>query len=314
MQDSAQSPPVAIVGAGAVGTTLARGLVGCGYRVAAILSRRTEAAQALADRVGAPVAASSGDALPVEVRLVVVCVPDDDIPAVAEALAALDHPWANTIVGHTSGARTAAALAPLAREGAATLSFHPLQTFTTETSPEAFQGIVVGLEGNDRAVAAGKTLARALGARPVRLTAEDKVRYHCTAALASNGLVALMGVVEEVFAAAKGEEKEKFSSTIELVAPLVEQTWSNLKQSSPEGVLTGPVARGDEETVRTHLDALADATPHLVPLYVALSTEMVRIAVRGGTLDRKQAEAVLAALRAAAGGSPDGENSPSPSF
>lgn len=313
MHDPADSPPVAIVGAGAVGTTLARALAACGYRVQAVLSRAGRSAQALAERVGVPVAASmgEGDALPAEVRLVLTCVPDDAIEAVAETLAALDHPWTDTIVAHTSGARTADALGRLAQKGAATLSFHPMQTFSAETDPDAFEGIVVGLEGDDRAVAAGKTLARALGARPLRLSAEDKVRCHCAAALASNGLVALTAVVEEVLAATDIGGTSRGSAS-ELVGPLVEQTWANLKRGTPEGVLTGPVARGDEETVRAHLDALAEATPHLRPLYVALSTEMVRVAVRGGTLTRNQAEGLLGTLREAAEAPTDDEDASAP--
>ncbi|MFB6097667.1 MAG: NAD(P)-binding domain-containing protein, partial [Salinibacter sp.] len=154
MPDAAASPPVAVVGAGAVGTPLARGLVASGYRVEAVLSRTPETAQTLADRVGASVAGTRNEALPAAVRLILISVPDDAIADVAEGLATLDHPWDETIVAHTSGAETAAVLAPVARQGAATLSFHPLQTFTEETSPEAFEDIVVGLEGEDRAVAA----------------------------------------------------------------------------------------------------------------------------------------------------------------
>jgi predicted short-subunit dehydrogenase-like oxidoreductase (DUF2520 family) len=272
MHDTADSSPVAIVGAGAVGTALARRLVACGYQVEAVLGRSADAAQTLASRVEAPVGDEAWEALPTDVRLVVACVPDDAITPVAEALAALDHPWAKTIVAHTSGARTAAALVPLSREGAATLSFHPLQTFAPNTPPDAFDGIAIGLEGDDRAMTAGETLARALGAHPVRLTAEDKRRYHCAAALASNDLVALMAVVEEVLGAANLEQNSG-PSRAELVGPLVKQTWTNLQEGTPEEALTGPVARGDEETVRAHLEALADEVPHLIPLYVALSTE-----------------------------------------
>ena len=75
-------------------------------------------------------------------------------------------------------------------------------------------------------------------------------------------------------------------------------------------MLTGPVARGDEDTIRAHLDVLADETPHLVPLYAALSTEMVRVAVRGGHLSAERAEPLLHSLQEAAESTPD-EDTPS---
>jgi predicted short-subunit dehydrogenase-like oxidoreductase (DUF2520 family) len=241
------------------------------------------------------------------VRLVLVCVPDDAIANVAETLATFDHPWGDTIVAHTAGAKTAAVLGPLAEQGSATMSFHPMQTFPPDTSPEAFEGVVVGLEGDDRAVTAGETLTHALGARPVRLTPEEKARYHCAAALASNGLVALMAVVEEVFGSDRMDEQE---AAADLVGPLVKQTWTHLEEGPPEGGLTGPVVRGDEKTVQMHLEALRTTTPHLVPLYVGLSTEMVRVAVRGGHLSSAEAEALLTTLRDAADAAGDDEPPP----
>jgi len=300
---------MAIVGAGAVGTALARAMVADGHRIEAVLSRTGDAAQALADRVGAPVAATSGDALPASVRLVWICVPDDAIASAAEALAEVDHPWPNTIVVHTSGAQTAAVLAPLAEQGAATMSFHPLQTFTEDTAPDAFEDIVVGLQGDDRAVAAGEAVAQSLGARPVRLTPKGKALYHAAAALTSNGLVALLAVVEEIFAAS-ANDSEFSGMGLDAVEPLLYQTLGNLQRERPEGALTGPVARGDEETVQTHLDALAAETPHLVPLYAALSTEMMRVAVRGGQLNAEQAEALLSKLREATDANPDSGTPP----
>ncbi len=298
MEDDAtfeNASPVAVVGAGAVGTALARRLATCGHPVRAILSRTASSAHALAEQVGASVASTEWRALPEAVRLVMICVPDDAIPTVAEALAAVSHPWARTVVGHTAGARTAEALAPLAREGAATLSFHPLQTFAPGTPPDAFEEITVGVEGTSEAVAAGTALARALGAQPVVLTRREKALYHCAAALASNGLVALTAVVEELLSTADLDTQGE--SAAELVSPLVKQTWENLESGSPESVLTGPVARGDEATVAAHLDALREESPHLVPLYAALSTEMTRTAVRGGQLDGDSAEALLHLFR-----------------
>lgn len=308
MPDSFSLSPAAVVGAGALGSTLAQGLDGCGYPVAAVLNRSREAAQALGRRVGAPVSGTDLDALPSAVRFVAVCVPDESISPVADALSGLDHPWGDTIVAHTSGAKTAAALDPLAHRGAATMSFHPLQTFPPGTLPTAFEDIVVGLEGHERAVRAGTALAHALGARPVCLSPEEKVRYHCAAALASNGLVALMGSVEEVFGGIR-EEMNGDASLFSLVGPLVAQTLDNLETGRPEEVLTGPVQRGDVETVRAHLDALSADVPHLIPLYATLSAEMVQIAVRGGDLSARTAEKLLAVLRRAADASSDGNPS-----
>lgn len=312
MQDgpvSLDASPVALVGAGAVGTVLGRGLVANGQRVEAVMSRRPETAQALADRVGASVAGPlEEEALPAAVRVVLICVPDDAIGDVAERLAGFSHPWGDTIVAHTSGAQPAAVLDPIAREGAATMSFHPLQTFTETTSPAALEDIVVGLEGDERALAVGEALATGFGAHPVRLTPDEKVRYHCAAALASNGLVALLAVVEEVFGSLEGADSTERTG-MDLVAPLVEQTWEHLEQESPEDALTGPVMRGDEGTVQAHLDALRAEMPHLIPLYAALSTEMVRVAARSG-LPAGRAEALLKTLRTATEAVTDADDPP----
>lgn len=120
-----------------------------------------------------------------------------------------------------------------------------------------------------------------------------------------------MDVVGEVFGATQ-EKGRATSSPVDLVGPLVEQTRANLEDSSPEEVLTGPVQRGDEETLQAHLDALRGEIPHLVPLYAALSTEMVRTAVRGGDLSLLAAEELLAVLRAATEALGDDPSPPSP--
>lgn len=292
--------PVAVVGAGAVGAPLARRLAARDYPVRAVLDRTAATARALADQVGADVGTDEAVALPSDVRLVLICVPDDAIADVAETLATVNHPWARTVVGHTSGASRAEVLAPLAERGALPFSFHPLQTFTAETAPEVFEGMTVAVEGTPDAVAVGMELARGIGARPMELSAAEKARYHCAAALASNGFAALMGVVQELVSGMKFEEHTDGTSApaAAVFAPLVEQTWANLKEAPAEQVLTGPVARGDQATVAMHMEALTDEMPHLVPLYAALSTEMTRLAVRGGTLTAGDADDILALLRA----------------
>ena len=295
MDQDPRERPVAIVGAGAVGVALARRLAQTGFNVAAIISRRTQPAEMLAEDVGASVATTRAADLPSEVRAVFAAVPDDAIAGVAAELVRVDHDWTQTVVAHTSGALASVVLAPLEEAGAPVLSFHPMQTFTSQTAPSAFDGIYVGLEGSAGAVAYGDAVARQMGATPFHLTPESKTSVHCAAALASNGLVALISVVREVLGTAGLDPSEATG----VVEPLVEQTWSNLKSDDPQTVLTGPVARGDRGTVQAHVDALYDTAPHLLPVYAALATEQTRVAVQAGRLAPDPARAVLDVLHEA---------------
>lgn len=285
-------PDVALIGAGAVGTALAERMAQAGYPMGAVISRDRAEAAALAEQVGAPVASDAVGDLPDTARIVLLCVPDDAIEPVAAALADQAHPWASTVVAHTSGAHTAEALGALAEAGATTLSFHPMQTFPPGADASAFDDIYIGVEGSGDAVAMGEQMAEALGARSVVVPTAAKTRYHLAASVAANGLVALMGVVEEILASADISPDDAAA----LVRPLMEQTLHNLVDTSPEAALTGPIARGDAGTIRAHSDALTAHLPHLQPVYAALATELVRIAVRGGQLDSDTAETLLEVL------------------
>ena len=286
-------PGVAVVGAGAVARALALRLADRGYPVRAVVSRTRRSAEALAALVGAPVASDRLSDLPPEAHLVAVCVPDDQVADVAETLVGVRHPWGRTVVLHTSGALPASVLSPLAGEGASVLSFHPLQTVPRGADGGALDGAYVGLEGAPRAVAAGVELASALGLRYVVVSAEAKPRYHLAAAMTSNFVVTLFGMVQEVLASVGIGRAD----AVAMLTPLLEGTVANLAASSPEEALTGPVARGDVETLRRHGLALREHLPHLVPAYAALSVETVRLAVRSGALAPERAATVLGLMQ-----------------
>ena len=288
-------PPVAIIGAGAVGGVLARRLKACGYRIEAVVSRTEAHARALADAVEAPAASASVADLPETARLVFCCVPDDAVGAVARVLGPVRRDWEGTVVAHTSGALPAAALYNLGEQGASLLSFHPLQTFTAASPAAVFEGIYVALEGDAGAVAVGRRVAGDLGARSVVLAAEAKTRYHLAASMASNFFVTLMALVGEVLGSIDLDRREGAA----LMRPLVEGTWHNLAGHLPEDILTGPIVRGDARTVAAHLDALKEHLPHLIPVYAALGVEAVRVAVRSSRLAPDAATALLDLLHAA---------------
>jgi predicted short-subunit dehydrogenase-like oxidoreductase (DUF2520 family) len=187
---------------------------------------------------------------------VLLCVPDAQIAAAAGAVAP------GPLVGHCSGATGLDVLAP--HEA---FALHPLMTITRRGGD--FRGAGAAVAGSsDRALALATELARALGMRPFEIADEDRAAYHAGAAMASNFLVAL----ESAAARVAGIDRE-------LLAPLARaavETWA----AEGDAALTGPIARGDEETVARHRAAIAERAPELLALYDVLADATRAIASR----------------------------------
>jgi predicted short-subunit dehydrogenase-like oxidoreductase (DUF2520 family) len=181
-------------------------------------------------------------------QLVVLCVPDDVIHEVAAAIPA--GPW----IAHVSGGTRLTALDPHRRR----FSMHPLQTFTLDRGPEQLDGAwaAVSAEGDD-GQQLGEWLATTLGLRPFRLADADRPLYHAAAVIASNYLVALHDVAARLFA--------QVGAPAEGLEPLMRRTIENGFQ------LTGPIERGDQQTIDAHLAVLAERAPDLELLYRVLA-------------------------------------------
>lgn len=254
----------ALVGPGRAGTAVATALVQAGWRLAAVAGRAPDAPSTvgLAARLGArPVAlAEVGRG----VAVVVVATPDAVVASTGRALAHSVEPGA--LVVHLAGSLGAEAFDGLRalRPDVRTAAVHPLQTLPGR--PEDAQRLrgawfaVEGDPGADRLVAA-------LGGRSFRVS--DRALYHAAAVVASNHLVALLGQVERLAAAAGGP--------FEAFAPLVEATVANVWERGPAAALTGPVARGDARTVARHLEVLP---PDEARAYRALALEALRLSGR----------------------------------
>jgi predicted short-subunit dehydrogenase-like oxidoreductase (DUF2520 family) len=185
--------------------------------------------------------------------LVLLCVPDEAIALLADGIP--EGPW----VAHVSGATSLAALEPHRRR----FSIHPLQTFTRARGPEQLDGAWGAVTAEtEEARAAGLWLAETLGLRPFAL--EDSVRplYHAGASIASNYLVTLHAVASDLFRAA--------GAPPEALVPLMQRTIENGFE------LTGPIERGDWETVEAHRRAIRAARPELEPLYDVLAEATAR--------------------------------------
>lgn len=279
-----------LVGAGAAGPALARKLRDAGWSIGVVASRRLESAEAAVAFIGAGRASNSNrDALE-GADLVILAVPDRVIAPVAKALAAAGAPGA--LVLHLSGALSSAVLAPLREAGHVVGSLHPLQTFP---DPESAYGRLDGTwmfyEGDDPVGICG--IAEDLGGRPVPIDAAGKVLYHAGAASACNLAAAMIDVGLQLFEAA-GIGRDV---AVEALLPLVRGTVENIAARGLPEALTGPVERGDLETVRNHVNAIAALSPGLLAPYRAVSRHAVAMAVEKGALPQEQAGDLLRLLR-----------------
>ena len=182
-------------------------------------------------------------------ELVVLAVPDTAIRAVAEGQS-LGHGW----ISHVSGATPLSALDPHERR----FSLHPLQTFARARGPEQLDGAWAAVTAEtDEARTLGFELAGLLGLRPFELADADRPLYHAGAAIASNYLVTLHRAASALFQAV--------GAPPEALEPLMRRTIENGFE------LTGPIERGDWETVEAHREAIRTTRPELEPLYDVLA-------------------------------------------
>jgi predicted short-subunit dehydrogenase-like oxidoreductase (DUF2520 family) len=181
-------------------------------------------------------------------ELVLLCVPDGAIAEVAQEIE--PGPW----LGHVSGATALSALDPHSRR----FSVHPLQTFTRARGPEQLDGAYAAVTAeSDDARAVAVELAQTLGLRPFELADDQRALYHAGAAIASNFLVTLRRVA--------GRLVEDAGAPAEALDPLMQRTIENGFE------LTGPIARGDWDTVEAHRDAIRARRPEYEDLYNALA-------------------------------------------
>lgn len=259
---------VGILGAGRAGLSIGVALARAGY-VVHLHGRR-------AKPVPPPLTLSTGR-LPAwlsQVDVIILAVPDDAVRAVAADAAGAGLVHRGQVVLHLSGALGREVLSPLEPSGAALGSLHPLQTLSDpETAPERLRGAVATVVGDPRAVELAAALARAVGMEPVPIAAGQKPLYHAAAVVASNFMVTLAGVAQRLFLGAGLTEDAARKALAALMAGAVE----NVRTAGPRVALTGPVARGDVETIRRHLAVLRGEDAELYRTVSRAALELARL-------------------------------------
>lgn len=183
--------------------------------------------------------------------VVLIAVSDDAIPTVVESLTS--HMGAAAVVAHLSGFVPVLALKPLQAAGIAIGGFHPLQSMPDpQRGAAALKGSYVGIGGDALAIDALTHLASSLGLEPFRLDDDARPAYHAAAAAASNFVVVSLGISGDLFESAGIDPR--------VSRPLVERAIANAFESGPDSALTGPISRGDVDTVIGHLTAAHDVS------------------------------------------------------
>jgi len=304
---AAPPPSVFVMGAGVVGTALAAGLAEAGVPVIGLHGRSAETAGA----AGHPVPRTIGEIPPAlsTADAILIAVRDDRIPDVAARLAGEGRLRPQQVLLHGSGANPARSiLAPAVAHVRAVGTLHPLASFAdTRAAIAGLRDIAFAIEGDPPACDVAARLVQALGARPLRLEAEDLALYHAGAVVASNYVVALADVARSLLVAAGVPTDQALPALI----PLMRSVVDNLAQAGLPGALTGPVERGDVSSVQRHLRALGERAPDLLELYRVLGRDVLRLAGAKGKLDAAQAGR-LRALFAEAGSvhAPGGDPNP----
>ena len=204
------------------------------------------------------VPARTGFRLPPQ-GLLFLAVPDGAISEMASRVARMNPPAALAVV-HLSGALGLDAL--IALEGNPRGSFHPLQSFPTPREPEAFRGITVAVDASTTALRRRLArLARELGAKPKHVTGRERVLYHAAAVYASNFVDVVLYEAVRMLGTIGWTEAEATRALM----PLVDGAVANVRKRGVVGALTGPIRRGDAETVARHLEALRNLDAAIRP-------------------------------------------------
>ncbi|WP_333619701.1 Rossmann-like and DUF2520 domain-containing protein [Dietzia sp.] len=286
--DAAALPPspgaparlaVGIISAGRVGTALGEALERVGHVVVAASAPSAAAANRLAERLP-----EARVATPAEVarssELLVLAVPDPALSDVIGELAASGAVRPGHIVIHSAGALGAAALRPFHRIGAVVAATHPAMTFVGAPSDaDKLAGSGWGVTAPDEiGQAVGESLVIEMGGRPVRIEESQRALYHAALAHGSNHLVTLIADALAALELAIGGpdgRSDPDGRAPNLLGPLVRAALENALASG-DAALTGPVMRGDVDTVRRHLEVLGGADAGIADGYRSLALRTAR--------------------------------------
>jgi predicted short-subunit dehydrogenase-like oxidoreductase (DUF2520 family) len=283
---------VGIVSAGRVGTALGAALARAGHEIvgaSAVSQQSVRRAEAMLP--GVPILPA--DEVVDAADFVLLAVPDDALRPLVTGLATTSSWRAGQIVAHTSGAQGIGVLDAAAARGVLPLALHPVMTFAGRPEDvDRVVGATFGVTADDDMRPVAEALVVEMGGEPVWVPESARPLYHAALTVGSNHLVTLVNDALELLSGAGVDEPGR------LLAPLLSASLDNVLRLG-DAALTGPVSRGDVDTLATHLQTLAARAPSELAAYVAMARRTAERARQSGRLSDAQFDAVVATLEKA---------------
>jgi predicted short-subunit dehydrogenase-like oxidoreductase (DUF2520 family) len=280
---------VGVVGTGRVGVVLGAALAAAGHEVTGAYGV-SEASRTRAEALLPDVPLLTPEEVIARCDLALIAVPDAVLPDLIAGLASNEAFQTGQLVAHPSGRYGVAVLEPATRNGVLPLALHPAMTFTgTSIDLKRLHGASFGVTAPRVLRPIAEALVVEMGGEPVWVEESHRVLYHAALAHGANHLVTLVAESLDLLRAAGIEDPAK------VLGPLLFAALDNTLASGDDA-LTGPVARGDAETVGEHVRQIAAVSPQSADMYVALARVTALRALSTGRLRAHEAEGLLEVL------------------
>lgn len=264
---------VTIIGTGSLGSNLARALDEKGIEVFSLFNRSSKSLASLVKEINPTHSGEFPENFDQFGDVIFITTSDNAISKVAKRLSKFNDKYYNKTIVHCSGTKSSSVLSSLQKQGARVAAFHPIQTFNKHSKPNALNNIYFDVEGDDRAINLLYKLANILNSNVLEITPRAKPYLHAAAVVASNYLFALLEMTAEI-GEMGGIDRDR---SIQALLPLVRQTVENASMTpNMEEALSGPIVRGDVETVKKHLNLL-QSNPELYGLYKKLGQQTLKV-------------------------------------
>ena len=270
---------IAIIGAGKVGQTFKHLFRSVGHPVS-LIGRDIEESHELINKA----------------KLILITTTDQAIEKVCSNISSYLNP--ESVVSHCSGALSSDLLLSAKNQGCAIASSHPLNTFPNLTAALATfsnidHGTYLYCEGDNKAIEVLKSAFNPAGFNTIEIASNAKTAYHTACVFACNYLTVLMDISLQT-AELEGIEKKQFWQAIQ---PLVQSTLNNISEHGTAKSLSGPIARGDTQTISTHLDLLSKSNSDISAIYLKLAEQALMLAKQQGKLSTEKIDALTTLLK-----------------